>query len=266
MNIYLFELKAGLKKTIAWSIALALILLLFMSMFSLFKQSAADTIKIFEGFPPAFRDAFGMYLDKFFTIPGFYAFIFGYASLCGGIQAMHFGLDVITKEQRMKTADFLMTKPVRRVNVLLAKVAAALSLITLTNIIFVSASWLMALRVSGGEAFDAKAFNLIALSMFFIQVFFVLFGVMIGSLSKKIKSVLPTTLGLVFLFYATSMLGSIIGEEKVHYLTPFKFFETNYIIENGSYQGQHFLWMVVLLIVFSAVSYLKYTKREINSL
>lgn len=266
MNIYLFELKAGLKKTIAWSIALTLILLLFMSMFTLFKQDAADTIKIFEGFPPEFRNAFGMYLDKFFTIPGFYAFIFGYASLCGAIQAMHFGLDVISKEQRMKTADFLMTKPVKRFQVLLAKVLAVLSLIILTNVVFFTASWLMALKVSEGESFDGSVFNLIAFSMFFIQLFFVLFGVMVGSLSKRIKSVLPMTLGLVFLFYATSMLGSIIGEEKVHYMTPFKFFETNYIIENGSYDAKYFIWMCVLFIVFSTVSYVKYTRREIHSL
>lgn len=266
MNIYLFELKAGLKKTIAWSVALALILLLFMSLFSLFKQDAADTIKIFEGFPPAFRSAFGMYLDKFFTIPGFYAFIFGYASLCGGIQAMHYGLDVITKEQRMKTADFLMTKPATRFHVLAAKFLAVLSLIVITNVIFFSASWFMALQVSDGEVFDAKAFNLIAFSMFLIQLFFLSFGIMVGSLSKKMKSVLPSTLGLVFLFYATSMLGSIIGEEKVHYLTPFKFFETNYIIENGGYETQYGIWLIVLLVVFAAVSYVKYTRREIHSL
>lgn len=266
MTIYLFELKAGLKKTIAWSLALSLLLLLFMSMFTLFKQDAADTIKIFEGFPPAFRSAFGMYLDKFFTIPGFYAFIFGYASLCGGIQAMHYGLEVITKEQRMKTADFLMTKPVKRAEVLMAKLLAELSLIVLTNLVFVGVSWLMAITVSQGETFDGTAFNLIALSMFLIQLFFLLFGIMVGSLSKRMKSVLPTTLGLVFLFYATSMLGSIIGEEKVHYLTPFKFFDTNYIIENGSYEGQYGIWLLVLLAVFIVVSYIQYTRREIHSL
>jgi len=263
MNVFLHELKAYRKSTILWSFSLIAIIFVFMSMYSSFAEDAKGFIKILENYPEAIRNAIGFNEDYFFTILGFYSFPLSFISLCAAIQAMNLGTSIVNKEVRDKTADFLLTKPITRTKILTAKLFAAIISIILTNIIYFAAASFVALQVKTDD-FNFKIFFLLSLTILFIQLIFLSLGILISATAKKIKSVLSVSLATVFAFYFVGMF-SDTGEEVKRYFSPFKYFDTVYIIKHASYETSFLVVGAVIIILAIGVSYVVYNKKDIHA-
>ena len=264
MNIFMHELRAYRKSTIIWTISLIMIVLLFMSFYSSFAKDAEEFTKIMEGYPEAIRNLLGVNLGNLFTILGFYSFVLTFITLCGAIQAMNLGTSIVSKEVREKTADFLLTKPVTRTTVMTAKLLAAFISLVITNIFYLAAASIIIFQVKTGD-FSFKLFIMLSLTMFFVQLLFLAVGIFISVIVSKIKSVLTVSLATVFAFYFLGMFSSTTGEEAKRYLSPFKYFDTAYILENSSYEATFLIAGAVIIILSIAASYYVYVKKDIHS-
>lgn len=264
MNIYLHELKAIRKSTIIWTLSLIGIMAFFMSLLPTISSDAAEYTKVLQSYPEALRKALSISIDTIASTVGFYSFTFLYILLCGSIQAMNLGLSVLSKETREKTADFLLTKPVPRTKIITSKILAALTSLVITNIFYLAAAGIMAGAVSP-EPFSWKIFYLISVSMFFIQLIFLAMGVIISVVARKIKSVVPLSLCIVFSFLILSMFGSIIGDKIVKYITPFKYFDTAYIIKNSAYDTKFLIISAVFIVAAIIATYIIYSKKDIHA-
>ncbi|WP_144551898.1 ABC transporter permease subunit [Bacillus sp. X1(2014)] len=264
MNIFFHELRAYRKSTIIWSCSLVLIIALFMSFYPAFANDAEDFQKIMEGYPEAIRNAIGFNLGNFFTILGFYCFPLSFITLCGAIQAMNLGTSIVSKEVREKTADFLLTKPVTRTAVLTSKLFAAFVSIVITNIIYLVVTMFMVFQVKT-DNFSVKILLLLSLTMFFIQLMFLAVGIMISVIVPKIKSVLSVSLTTVFAFYFLGMFSSTTGEEAKRYISPFKYFDTAYIIKHSGYETSFLVAGAVIIILSITASYIVYLKKDIHA-
>jgi len=264
MNMFLHELNSYRKSTIVWTISLSAIAIIFLAMFPGFTNSATDVKKLFEGYPLALRNALGLSLDTITTLLGFYSFMFLYVTLCGAIQAMNLGTSIISKEVREKTADFLLTKPVSRIQIMTAKLLAALTSLVITDIIYFIVASIMA-SVTTSKAFSIKIFIMISATLFFIQLIFLVLGVIISVMVPKIKSVLSVSLGTVFTFFFISMFGAAIGDNNLRYITPFKYFDSAYIIKNVSYETSFIILEIVIIIIAVVASYIIYNKKDIDA-
>jgi ABC-2 type transport system permease protein len=261
MNILLHELRVYRKSTIIWTISLIAIAALFMSFFPSFTKDTEEFRKLLEGYPAALREAFGINLDNFFSILGFYCYGLSFVTLCGAIQAMNLGTSIISKEVREKTADFLLTKPVTRAAVLTNKLLAALLSIIVTNIFYIIAATLFAYQVAT-EEFDVGIFLLLSLTVLFTQLIFLGIGFIVSVIFQKIKSVLTVSLATVFAFY---FLGMFSSNDMKRYLSPFKYFDTAYIMEKSSYEASFMITGAVFLITAIGVSYFIYASKDIHS-
>lgn len=263
MGIYLHELRAYRKSTIIWTCSMIGFLIFFLSMFPAFSRDAEAFMKLIQGYPEEVRKAFGIgsNITSFF---GFYSYTFFYIELCGAIQAMNLGISVISKEVRQKTADFLLTKPVTRKQVVTSKLLAVLTALVFTNIAYIICAAIMSNLVANQE-FSMKTFILISITMFFVQLIFMTMGVLISVILPKIRSVIGTSLGVVFSFFIINMFGSIIGDEAIRYITPFKYFDTAYIIKNLSYEKQFVAIGFIFLIAATVASYIIYIKKDIHA-
>jgi ABC-2 type transport system permease protein len=264
MNILIHELRAYRKSTIIWTISLIAVLALFMSFFPSFTKDTEEFRKLLEGYPVALREAFGINLDNFFSILGFYCYGLSFVTLCGAIQAMNLGTSIVSKEVREKTADFLLTKPVTRTAVLTNKLLAALISIFITNIVYLAAATLLAYQVATVD-FEVSIFILLSLTVFFVQLIFLAIGIIISVIVQKIKSVLTVSLATVFAFYFLGMFSSTSGDGVKRYLSPFKYFDTAYIIENSSYEGPFLITGAVVIVMAIGASFFIYTKKDIHS-
>jgi ABC-2 type transport system permease protein len=86
---------------------------------------------------------------------------------------------------------------------------------------------------------------------------------LISLLPKRIRSVTPFSMGMVFGLYLLNAFGGMIGDDKLSYITPFKHFDPNHIIRNGSYDLPLVLISVALITISVGGGYLLYTRRNI---
>ncbi len=263
MNMYLHELRAYRKSTIIWTCSMVGLLVFFLSMFPAFSRDAEEFSKLIQGYPEEVRKAFGIG-SNITTFFGFYTYIFFYIVLCGAIQSMNLGISIISKEVRQKTADFLLTKPVTRKQIVTSKLLAVLTSLGLTNIVFIISAGIMSSIVKTQE-FSMKIFILISITMFFVQLIFMIMGVFISVILPKIRSVIGVSLGVVFSFFIINMFGSIIGDEALRYITPFKYFDTAYIIKNSGYETQFVIIGIVFVAAATIASYIIYMKKDIHA-
>jgi ABC-2 type transport system permease protein len=238
---------------------------LYLSIYPSMAKDVGDFKKLLENYPETIRAMLGINLDYIASLLGFYSMIFSFIILCGAIQAMNLGVSILSRESRERTADFLLVKPVSRITIVTAKLGAALTTVVITNIIFIACSTLMANSAKTGE-FSLKIFFLINLTMFFVQIIFIAIGMVVSVFFKKIKNVLPISLGFVFGFYMIGALLVTDSSNKVErMLSPFKYYDITYIIQNGNYEALYLLIGAVIVVVAVAVSYIVYNKKDIHA-
>jgi len=264
MNIYFQELRFYRRVTLIWMAVFAVGIFGYMSLFTAFTSDVSATLKLLEGFPPVVRAALGIRLETFFTIFGFFGYMLTYLWLVGAIQAMNLGTGILAKEISGKTADFLLSKPVSRTKVLASKLLATLTLLLATNIVFVSAAYFSA-RVFTTTTFSFRSFVLVASTVFVVQLFFLALGYLISVIVPKIKSVLAFSLPVVFGFFIVGLLDSVIGSEAIRYITPFKYFDIQYILDHGSYDWKYVITEAVVVIVCITATYLIYLRKDIQA-
>lgn len=264
MNIFWHELKTYRRSTIIWAAVLALMVFGFLSLLPSFSHDVEATKKILQGVPPIFRAAFGIQIETFFTPYGFYAYVLTFVWLVGGIQAMNLGIGILSKEVTGKTADFLLSKPVTRIRVLTSKLAAILSLLVCTNIVFLAVA-LASAHLFSTSPISTKTFLLLSATLFFIQLMFMTLGFLISVIVPKIKSVVAFTLPVVFGFFIVGMLDSLIGKETARYVTPFKYFDPIYITAHNAYEIKYLVLEAVFIILAITTSYLIYLRKDIRS-
>ncbi|UQD53674.1 ABC transporter permease [Bacillus methanolicus] len=264
MNMYLHELKAYRKSTIIWTLSLVAVAVFFLSLFPSFAKDAEQFKKLLEGYPEAVRKAIGLNIDNIASILGFYSYAFLYITLCGAIQAMNLGVSIFSKEVREKTADFLLTKPVTRTSIMTSKLLAALTSLVMTNAVYLAAASIMASQVKT-EDYSSKIFFMISITLFFIQLIFLALGMIMSVIVRKIKSVLAVSLSTVFTLFIIGMLSSTAEDETLRYLSPFKYFDNDYIIKNSAYETSFLIVGIGLIVVSIAASYFIYAKKDIHA-
>jgi len=264
MNVFIYEMKQYKKSIIIWSIALAVLTAIFMQFLPMFLEESEAMLLFFEGLGEEVTSALGLNINTFFSEVGFYSYLFTYLSLMAAIQALNVGLSIISKENKMKTADFLMTKPKSRTSIYISKFFAGFCSLLITEIFFYLAAYI-SISIVKSEHFSLTAFTLISFTFSIIQFIFFTLGLFVATLISKIKAVIPLTMGIVFSFFLLGMISGITGSDVLVYFTPFKYFNNNFIMLNNAYETKFLVISIVLPIVFTILSYINYTRKDIPS-
>ena len=264
MNMYLHELRDYSKSTFIWTCSLVVLIILFLSMFPAIAKDAGDFKKMLQNYPQSVLKAMGLYIDQMFTLLGYYSNILIDVVMFASVQAMNLGTSIISKEVRDKTADFLLTKPVSRAQIMTAKILAALTCLVITNVFYLTAATFMALVVKT-EAFSVGTFILISLTIFYIQLMFLAIGILVSVILPKIRSVLPISLSTVFGFFVLGMITTTAGEKYMRYISPFKYFDLMYIINNAGYESLSIILAFSVTIIAIACSFIIYIKKDIHA-
>jgi ABC-2 type transport system permease protein len=263
MNIYLQEFRMHLWSVITWSVAVAAVLLVYVSLFSSMAQDAALLNEMMGKFPPALLTAFGLNGVDLSTILGFFSLAFLFAQICLAIQASNYGFSLVSIEEREWTADFLLTKPVGRAQILTSKLLAALSGLTVTNIVVWISSIGFINLFRGAKTYETTPLLLLLLSIVAFQLFFLSVGLVVSLLVKRIRSVTPYAMALGFGMYVLSAFGDMLGESALEKITPFKHFEPKYIVQHSAYDVPLVLLSISVIVIALAGSYVLYTRRDI---
>jgi ABC-2 type transport system permease protein len=264
-TIFRHEFRSHLKSVLTWSLAAALIIFFYFSIFPTFADQASLMNEMMKKFPPALLEAFGMTQIDLSTVLGFYSFTFVFVQICLAVQAGNYGFGLVSIEENELTADFLLSKPVSRGQVLTSKLLAAVASLTLTNLLIWVSSFMAIALFKGSRTYEVGPLLLLLLSIFIFQLFFLCVGLFISLLVKRIRNVTPFSLGLAFGSYILSAFSDIFGDVSLELITPFKHLNASYIIQHGAYNLPLVLLNVSVSIIALAFAYWLYIRRDIHA-
>jgi ABC-2 type transport system permease protein len=264
MNIFLFELRSSFKSTLIWIFAICLVAWGFMMIYPSFIADSAGIIEVFKNYPPEFLKALGFVPEQFFSVLGFYSFVLLYVELIAAMQAMVLGLGTAGRELRTRTSEFILTKPVKRWEILGAKTLAILSILVATNVCLMIVSYLSISQVANGS-FSLSALLLVNLSTFLLQLVFAAIGILLAVTFRKLRSIAPVSLSIVFGFFVLNMLKGIFNDAWIRYFSPFQFFEKYAIIADKSFETPFLLYSVALVFGFTILSFVYFSVKDIHA-
>ncbi len=262
-TIYRHEFLARINSVLVWSVSAAAFLILVFSIYPGFADEAAMINEIWAKFPPELLAAFGMNKLNMTTVLGFYGFMLIFIQLFLAIQAGNYGFGLVSIEENELTADFLLTKPVSRSQVLLSKLLAALTSMFLTTLVVWAGTLVCMALYAGGREYDSSTLLLMMLSLPIFQIFFLGVGLVVSLLVKRVRSVTPYSLGLAFGSYVLAAFSGMLGDVKLELITPFKHFDPAYIVEHGALNTPLVLLNLAVTLVALAACYILYIRRDI---
>lgn len=265
MNIYLHEFKAKLRSVLIWSASIATLLFVFISIYTSFSTQSALLQQAMSNFPRELLIAFGMENMDWSNVLGYFALVFLFCQICLAIQAANYGFGLVSIEESELTADFLLAKPVGRAKIMTSKLLAALTGLTITNIVVWISSFVCLAVFAKEKEYPVSSLVILLLSVVVFQLFFLSVGMTISLLVKRVRSVTPFSMGLVFGLYILNAFGGMIGEKSLEIISPFKHFDPNYILKHAAWDLPLVLISVTIIVISMVASYLLYARRNIPS-
>ncbi|MGN1370137.1 MAG: ABC transporter permease subunit [Aristaeellaceae bacterium] len=261
MTLIKHELRQGKTSFLIWTASIAFFIAVCIFMFPEMKGQMETVNAVFASMG-AFTAAFGMDKLNFGTLIGFYAVECGnilglggafFASFCAG--------SMLSKEEKDKTAEFLLTHPVSRTRIITEKWLAVCIQITAMNLIIYAVS--VGSIAAVGEAIPWKALTLMHLAYYLLQL--ELAGICFGISAFLRKGSLGVGLGIATMMYFLNLIANIADSAAfLKYITPFGYCEGADIVANGHLDAAYVLIGAVIGLCGVATAYLQYTRKDIH--
>lgn len=261
MTLVRHELKQGKTSFMIWTASIGFLLATCIFLFPEMKGQMDSVNDVFASMG-SFTEAFGMNRLNFGTLIGFYAVECGNVlGLGGAFYAALCAAGILSKEEKDKTAEFLLTHPVSRKRIITEKLIAVLIQITAMNIIIYAVS--VGSIAAVGEAIPWKEIRLLHLAYYLLQV--ELAGICFGISAFLRKGSAGVGLGIAAMMYFLNLIANIADvAEFLKYITPFGYCEGADIVSNGRLDGVMVAVGAVIGIGGIMIAYLKYTKKDIH--
>ena len=219
--------------------------------------------KILDTMPKALMDAFSMSGANLTTVSGFVSMTSVYFYITLAIYAVLLGSSIISKEERDKTVEFFLTLPISRQKIIIGKWSAVINCIII-NAVTGLTLYATTAKYEPGIEFN-KFLLLMLLAMFIIQMIFLSIGMFLAAVTKRYRKSGTYSVSILLAAYFLSVL---IGMSKkidfLKYITPFKYFEANYIFQEGSLEGVFLLISLGIIAATTAGIFIFYPKRDLH--
>ena len=262
MNIVKRELKSNLKSMIIWSIAIIFLVTIWMIEFESFAGNP-NINEFMESLPEAMLNAVGMGGLDIASLEGFISTISLYLYLILGIHAVLLGSSIISKEERDKTAEYLFSLPISRRRVIVGKTISAIVDVIILNIVTLVSMLLTSMNYNKSENFY-KFIAIMFLAIFIVQMIFLSIGMFVSSVSKKYKKTGNISVAILMItFLLASLINMVDSIDFLSYITPFKYFESSYILRELSLQPIYIVISLAIIAIGIGGSFIIYPKRDL---
>lgn len=260
MKIFKHELKLSRASLLIWTAAITFLLVICVMIFPDMKSQANDMSAAFAQMG-SFSQAFGMDKLNFGEFSGFFGIECGnILGLGGALFAALAGISALAKEESDHTAEFLLTHPISRAQVIAEKLLSIFVQIVILNAVVIAFTFLSVYII--GESPDWKPIMLMFLAYFIMQieVAAICFGI---SAFLKRKG-LGIGLGSAIMFYFINIIANMTEDAKfLKYITPFGYTDGADIIADGCLKTEYILVGTVFAAIGIIIAFVKYCKKDI---
>ena len=262
MTIFKQEIKSEKVAILIWSFSIGLLVAACVLMYPDMESQMAGVNDMFSSMGN-FTAAFGMDQLNFGTLIGFYAVEGGnMLGIGGAFFAAIIGVSALMKEEKERTAEFLMTHPVSRVRVITEKLISVFIIIVILNVIVFICS------ISSILMIDEEIFweELILFHVAYLLMQFEIAGICFGISAFIKKAGIGIGIGIAGLMYLLNIVANISEDAKaLKYITPFGYTEGADIINSKEINVDYLIPGMVIMVVCIAISYIKYSKKDISA-
>ncbi len=263
MNIYLRELRANLKSLLIWSTIMIVIIFMMMSEFEAYYNNP-EMMSILDAMPESLMKAFSFSGVNITTLSGFLSMASIYFYLMLTVFASLLGNSIISKEERDKTAEFLMTMPISRPHMLTAKIFAAITYNLILNLITFGTVLIASLKYDPDSEF--LKFSLLMMSaVFLLQLVFSSMGMLFASVLKNPRKSGTIAIVVLLIMYVFSIAVSLSDSiEFIKFASPYTYFEPNYLLVNDRLNNLNIILSAGFILTGVIVTYTFYPKRDLQ--
>lgn len=266
LNLYLYELRRNRKHFIIWILIVSFFTVFVMSFYPSFAAEGSKMDEMMKSLPEGMTRAFGMsagFMSDFLT---YYKTYYGlHIMILTGVFAISLAGSLIAKEEGQGTADFLLTKPLWRHQIVTVKLICLVTYMLIFLVIQVLLA-IASIEVFVETEVSMAKFAVLNMYGFLLTYFFAGLGFLLSSVSARGKSVTGLVVGLVvgsFIVQALSRISE--STEWLGWLSPFQYADFD-----AGQAGYHLeAWRVLLLGGVSTAciffSYIIYGKKDIHS-
>ena len=260
MTIIKHEIKANAKTMLIWSFSIGFIILAVMLMFPLMEEQLIEMGDLFSNMN-GLSSAFGLDQLSVYSPIGYYGSQVGVVlSLGGALFTAMLGADLLSKEEGGHTAEFLLTSPISRLNIVLQKLAAMIVIVFIFEVICFSMATLSFVFIK--ESIPMPEFLLYHVAQFYlhIEIACICFG--ISAFSEKMNTGLA--LGIATILYFIDIMVKTVGDlDFLKYITPFYYASAGDIFSSGKIDGVLVFIGIVVSVFFIIVSGLQYSRKDV---
>jgi len=264
VNIYRQELKMLRGTFIVWLLSLLALATIYLSVYPAFAKDADVVTQALAHLPPAVKQAMGTGGFQIFSFPGFIANVLPILLLAGGIQTMNMGITLANRDLLSQTTDFLISKPVGRSRIFLQKLLAHLTVILATSAILIGYIYAGS-QVGKAEDFSMQTFLMIMAVFTGIQLWFLAVGMTVSALVGRIRAVVGVSMAVVFGLFVLGLFGSVIGDEAIRYISPFKYVDLLEVVKSQTYELSHIVVWAAIVILGFVLSWIIYKRRDVRA-
>lgn len=260
MTITAHELRQGRLSFLIWTLSIGFLLAVCIFLYPEMKNEMDDISQLFASMG-SFTAAFSMDRLDFGTLSGFYAIECGnILGLGGALYAALCAVNMLSKEEKEHTAEFLLTHPVSRVRVVTEKLLAIFLQITAMNAVLLAISAVSMTCIE--EEVIWKELLLLHLAYYLLQL--ELAGICFGISAFLRKGSMGTGLGLAVILYFLNLIANLSESARfLKYITPFGYCEGADLIADGSLDACKIAIGAVICLTGIAAAYLTYSKKDI---
>ena len=260
MTLIKHELRQNKISFLIWTAAIGFMLAICIFLFPEMESQMEEVGDVFASMG-SFTTAFGMDKLDFGTLIGFYGVECGNVlGLGGAFFASLCAVNILSKEEKDKTAEFLLAHPISRRQILTQKLISVFMIITAMNLIVYAIS--VGSITAIGEDIPWQEINLLHLAYYLLQI--ELAGICFGVSAFMRKGSIGVGLGIATIMYFLNLIANIAEvAEFLKYITPFGYAEGSDIITDLSLDIKMIAVGMAFCVTGIVMAYGKYCKKDI---
>ncbi len=264
LNLLMKELKNNLKGTVITSLVVVLYTAFSFIIYSVMQENILKVTDFYSVMPETFRVALNFHLDQWNNVLGFYVTYFVYyVPIIAGCYSIILGTKLLSKEEQNKTAEFLLSRPISREQIISSKLITFIIHILGINLLAFLTS-LFGCGIISDWNFNLKSLIILHTYGFLTCLFFGIFGLFMTVLMKRAKAITGIGIGIVLGTYFFDMMIRVSDRVQfLLYLTPFKYLNLDVLAKDYGFDAWRLIFFLGVSGLLIILSYVFYKKKDI---
>ncbi|RSK26049.1 ABC transporter [Bacillus sp. HMF5848] len=262
MNLFIKELKSHIKSLVLWCIGLLVFIAAGMGKYAGLATDDQSLNELILSMPKSLQAIMGAgSLDLTIAID-YYGVLFLYIAIMVTVHAAMLGASIIAKEERDKTVEFLLVKPITRTNIVTAKLLAALFNVMVMTATTYIVSIVMVQMYANDQPF-LRDITILTIGLFLLQLLFLTIGAALAATKRNTKSAPALATAILLLSFILSIAIDMNSKlAALKYITPFKYFDAKNMLHGGGIEPTFIGISVVIISILIVLTYYSFQKRD----